>query len=234
MAHLLENANNDNDEHKFVNFLESPTVRNSYFVDQPNDQQTWLPSISKSNNTEASADKMVPLIPSAYYIPHGTDAESWETIPAQNNLYYDEDGNTLDIAGLEFNLYQFFPAFNLSYPGEDLNTVPVKKIVTLAIFTFIFILGVVGNILVICTLSRNSRMRTVTNLFFSNLSTAQLLYLLVCLPTLSISHALVDWPFGLILCKFFSIFSHILLKVVQLLMTNAIKVKHYLIICIQM
>ncbi|XP_059142835.1 pyroglutamylated RF-amide peptide receptor-like [Physella acuta] len=201
MVQPLGNANDDNIEQKFVEVLESPAVRNSYFVDQPSDQQTRLQSISKLNNTEASADKMVPLIPSAFYIAHGTDAESWQPTPAQNNLYYDEDGNTLDIAGLELNFYQFFPAFNLSHPGEDSNTVPVTKIVTLAMFAFIFILGVVGNILVICTLSRNSRMRTVTNLFFFNLSTAQLLYLLVCLPTLSISHALVDWPFGLILCK---------------------------------
>lgn len=64
----------------------------------------------------------------------------------------------------------------------------------------VFLLGVVGNLLVIRAIG-DLRMRNVTNLFITNLAISDLIVSLVNIPFV-VTHAhLGYWPFGSVLCK---------------------------------
>ncbi|CAF0929094.1 unnamed protein product [Adineta steineri] len=72
----------------------------------------------------------------------------------------------------------------------------------IVLYLIVFIVGTVGNLLVIIVIQRNRSMRTVTNMFIMNLAAADLLVLLFCLPATVIQDVTKTWFFGLILCKF--------------------------------
>jgi hypothetical protein len=64
----------------------------------------------------------------------------------------------------------------------------------------VIVCGAIGNILVVLAY-RNSRMKTVTNLFIANLAFADLNVVLINIP-MNIFKSKVDtWPFGLAICK---------------------------------
>ena len=73
---------------------------------------------------------------------------------------------------------------------------------TVALLVTVFVVGVVGNLLVIVVVWRNQDMRNSTNFFLVNLSVADLLVIVVCMPP-----ALVDilekeqWKFGPVMCE---------------------------------
>ena len=75
------------------------------------------------------------------------------------------------------------------------------------VYTFfcsiVLLVGILGNILVPVVLLRNRDMRNSTNLFLANLSIADLLVLLVCLPTAFVElHSPPDvWLLGEVMCK---------------------------------
>lgn len=67
----------------------------------------------------------------------------------------------------------------------------------------IFILGVIGNCLVIIVIWRNADMRTTTNYFLVNLSVADLLVLLVCMPPSFVDLFTKEvWVFGPVMCEY--------------------------------
>ncbi|CAF1589079.1 unnamed protein product [Rotaria magnacalcarata] len=74
--------------------------------------------------------------------------------------------------------------------------------VFIVIYVIVFIVGTIGNILVIIVIQRNRSMRTVTNMFIMNLAAADLLVLLFCLPATVVQDVTKTWFFGLFLCKF--------------------------------
>lgn len=76
----------------------------------------------------------------------------------------------------------------------------VDEIVTLPLYSLIFILSVVGNLLVIITLIQNKRMRTVTNVFLLNLSVSDLLLAVFCMPFTIIPIMLKNFIFGSTMC----------------------------------
>ncbi len=105
--------------------------------------------------------------------------------------------------------------------------------ICIVLYLIVFIVGTIGNVLVIIVIQRNRSMRldktkeqgnsivdylfrTVTNMFIMNLAAADLLVLLFCLPATVIQDVTKTWFFGLILCKFvnyiqvFCFFSHLL------------------------
>ena len=70
------------------------------------------------------------------------------------------------------------------------------------VYIAIFIMGVVGNCLVVIVIWRNPDMRTTTNFFLVNLSVADLLVLLVCMPPSFVDlYTKEVWVFGAALCK---------------------------------
>lgn len=73
--------------------------------------------------------------------------------------------------------------------------------IQIPLYCIIFTLAVVGNTLVIFTLARNHRMRTITNLFLLNLAVSDLLLGVLCMPFTLIGALLRDFVFGEIMCK---------------------------------
>ncbi|XP_076754009.1 cholecystokinin receptor type A isoform X2 [Xylocopa sonorina] len=65
----------------------------------------------------------------------------------------------------------------------------------------IFLLSVVGNSLVLITLARNKRMRTITNVYLLNLAVSDLLLGVFCMPFTLLGQILKNFVFGITMCK---------------------------------
>jgi hypothetical protein len=64
---------------------------------------------------------------------------------------------------------------------------PVAVLLILA-YGLVFLIGVVGNSFVVAVVARSPRMKTPTNFFIVNLALADLLVLVLCLPTTLITN----------------------------------------------
>ncbi|XP_065705191.1 galanin receptor type 3 isoform X1 [Patagioenas fasciata] len=70
------------------------------------------------------------------------------------------------------------------------------------IFSLIFLLGTVGNGLVLAVLLRNGQVKyTTTNLFILNLAMADLCFIICCVPFQATIYTLDGWLFGAFACK---------------------------------
>ncbi len=66
---------------------------------------------------------------------------------------------------------------------------PVHMIIILSVaYSVVFLLGIIGNSLVVSLVYRNPRMHTVTNYFIVNLAIADILVCLFCLPITLLSN----------------------------------------------
>ncbi|XP_065581716.1 cholecystokinin receptor type A-like isoform X2 [Artemia franciscana] len=92
-------------------------------------------------------------------------------------------------------------SFNNATSGEDLGLE-----IVIPLYSTIFMLAVIGNTLVIVTLSRNRRMRTVTNIFLLNLAIADLLLGVFCMPFTLVGQALQNFIFGQLMCNLIPFF----------------------------
>ncbi|KAM8844627.1 somatostatin receptor type 5-like [Spinachia spinachia] len=81
----------------------------------------------------------------------------------------------------------------------DMALMP-SNVVTIVIYLLVFIVGLLGNTLVIYVVIRYTKMKTVTNLYILNLALADELYILG-IPLLGINSVLTYWPYGDFLCK---------------------------------
>lgn len=80
--------------------------------------------------------------------------------------------------------------------------VSVFTMVSAVIFIIVFIVGLLGNTLVIYVVVRYTKMKTVTNLYILNLALADELYILG-IPFLCTHNVLSYWPYGEFLCKMY-------------------------------
>lgn len=69
------------------------------------------------------------------------------------------------------------------------------------LYSVIFLLAVIGNLLVILTLIQSRRMRTITNLFLLNLAISDLFLGVFCMPFTLVGMLLRDFIFGELMCK---------------------------------
>ena len=67
-------------------------------------------------------------------------------------------------------------------------------------YGLIFLLSVVGNTLVILTLVRHKKMRTITNMYLINLAVSDLLLAVFCMPFTLIPMLMQEFIFGPVLC----------------------------------
>ncbi|XP_074642853.1 QRFP-like peptide receptor [Tubulanus polymorphus] len=70
------------------------------------------------------------------------------------------------------------------------------------VYAATFLLGVVGNALVIFSICRFRRMQNVTNTFLTSLASADLILILICVPIKFAKFLTYTWEFGEFLCKF--------------------------------
>ncbi|KAI8512531.1 neuromedin U receptor [Branchiostoma belcheri] len=87
-------------------------------------------------------------------------------------------------------------------------TIPQVELVLLtAVYALIFVVGVVGNLLVGVVVAKVRRMRSPTNYLLLNLSVADLLVLLVCVPAaIQETWVVSPWLLGEFMCKYTTLF----------------------------
>ncbi|KAI4801111.1 hypothetical protein KUCAC02_000037 [Chaenocephalus aceratus] len=98
-------------------------------------------------------------------------------------------------------------------------------------FSVIFLLGTVGNSLVLAVLFRNGQMNTkTTNMFIFNLGIADLCFIVFCVPFQATIYTLDEWVFGPVVCKLvhFIIFLTMYASIFTL---TAVSLDRYLAIC---
>ena len=73
--------------------------------------------------------------------------------------------------------------------------------VLIALYGVTFVLGCIGNVLVIYIFARCRHMRTVTNAFLVNLAVCDLMVVLVCMPFSVAVEIYQNWIYGDVMCK---------------------------------
>ena len=70
------------------------------------------------------------------------------------------------------------------YDYEDsVNNIPLEEFIPVAIvYGLTLLLGIIGNVLVIFSISTYRRMQSVTNIFLVSLSSADLILVIICVP----------------------------------------------------
>lgn len=76
-------------------------------------------------------------------------------------------------------------------PELLLRNSPGVSVIYCIAYTLVFILGIIGNSLVVAVVVRSPRMRTVTNIFIVNLALADILVLVFCLPATLLSNLFI-------------------------------------------
>ncbi|XP_050402816.1 allatostatin-A receptor [Patella vulgata] len=86
---------------------------------------------------------------------------------------------------------------------ESVNNIPLDELIPASItYSLTLLIGVIGNTLVIFSISYYKRMRSTTNVFLLSLACADLLLVLVCVPIKFAAFFAFTWGFGEFLCKF--------------------------------
>ncbi|XP_061770728.1 galanin receptor type 1 [Nerophis ophidion] len=124
--------------------------------------------------------------------------------------------------------------WNLSRAEEDgklLLGIGTDNVVTLLVFALIFVLGVLGNSVVITVLARSKpgKPRSTTNIFILNLSIADLSYLVFCIPFQSTIYMMPTWVLGAFICKFIHYFFTVSM-LVSIFTLSAMSVDRYVAI----
>lgn len=108
------------------------------------------------------------------------------------------------------NLSDFFLAYvnltdaiYLKYPGEMLTPWMINDYFLVILGTYIatFILGVVGNIMVVAVLLGDKASRNVTSVFLVSLAISDLLLLVICAPLDVAHYFVVSWDREGTICK---------------------------------
>nr|XP_003700734.2 PREDICTED: cholecystokinin receptor type A-like isoform X1 [Megachile rotundata] len=94
----------------------------------------------------------------------------------------------------------------------------------------IFLLSIIGNSLVLITLARNKRMRTVTNVYLLNLAVSDLLLGVFCIPFTLLGQVLKNFVFGVTMCKLIPYFQAVSVSVGVWTLV-AISLERYFAIC---
>jgi cholecystokinin-like receptor len=111
--------------------------------------------------------------------------------------------------GTNSQLITNFTEINSNTTIETNETIGVlisnEQIFTLILpYSIIFLLAIIGNALVIITLSANRRMRSVTNIFLLNLAVSDLLLGVFCMPFTLVGVLLKEFVFGSLMCRLIS------------------------------
>ncbi|XP_059149482.1 orexin receptor type 2-like [Physella acuta] len=103
------------------------------------------------------------------------------------------------------------------------------RITVIVIFSFVFLLSLFGNLIVLFVIIRHTRMRSYTNLFLANLSFADLCVAIFCVLPL-MHHLLADqWCCGQVFCKLYKLVETININASMLLLV-VIAVERYIAI----
>ncbi|XP_027416777.1 kappa-type opioid receptor isoform X3 [Bos indicus x Bos taurus] len=83
---------------------------------------------------------------------------------------------------------------------EPAHISPVILVIITAVYSVVFVVGLVGNSLVMFVIIRYTKMKTATNIYIFNLALADAL-VTTTMPFQSTVYLMNSWPFGDVLCK---------------------------------
>lgn len=90
---------------------------------------------------------------------------------------------------------------NVTQESNESQVNIYSKALKLALYTIIFLVSAIGNILVCIIIFRKRRMKTVTNYFILNLAFADLTLTLICIPfDIPVQEMNYRWPYGSFMC----------------------------------
>nr|CAH8848163.1 unnamed protein product [Trichobilharzia regenti] len=113
--------------------------------------------------------------------------------------------------------------------GEIESSSPVIMLLVSVVYPLIIIFSTVGNSIVILTVVRSTAMRTITNLFISNLAASDLLMTFVAAPVTPIVFHMKSWKLPEFLCKLLPVTMGVSVYV-STLTSTAIAADRYLVI----
>ncbi|XP_033999625.1 somatostatin receptor type 5-like isoform X1 [Trematomus bernacchii] len=93
-----------------------------------------------------------------------------------------------------------YPSYPTHKNNSDLPEPMSFNVVTAVVYSIVFIVGLLGNTLVIYVVVRYTKMKTITNMYILNLALADELCILG-IPFLGTSGVLSYWPYGDFFCK---------------------------------
>nr|QVK45903.1 G protein-coupled receptor [Proales similis] len=79
----------------------------------------------------------------------------------------------------------------------------IKFVPSILIYVAVFVVGTIGNLLVILSICLLKRLQTITNLFLTSLATADLLLIIICVPIKITEFFTHSWVFGSFMCTFY-------------------------------
>ncbi|XP_030361462.1 C-X-C chemokine receptor type 5 [Strigops habroptila] len=126
--------------------------------------------------------------------PVSYSSETYDLSQVELSGYYEAENTTPSLEGY----FCFNPASSVVGNQRD----PFRKVFMPLIYLLMFVLGTVGNALVLVILERFKRSRTTTETFLFHLTLANLA-LLLTFP-FSVVESLAGWVFGKFLCKILS------------------------------
>lgn len=101
------------------------------------------------------------------------------------------------------------PKENFVYNGIYQREIENSSIIFATLYSIMFVFGLLANLLVVFVFLFKKELRQYTNFFFTNLSVADLLVIIVCIPV-AISDLLSPdvWNFGFFYCKMYYFIEH--------------------------
>ncbi|XP_077979625.1 galanin receptor 2b-like [Glandiceps talaboti] len=101
----------------------------------------------------------------------------------------------------ETHLEDSYNMTRMGLPGESEEISRPERIIMPVLFTIIFAVGLVGNILVMFAVLVGKNRQSTTNIFILNLAVADLLLSIFCTPFNMTLFLLPNWIFGEVMCK---------------------------------
>lgn len=152
-----------------------------------------------------STDDGIYLPEAVYEFPDDDLVTLFELHPPVTVSYYDDDQEFL--SSLIFPSSSSTPSLTVAGHRSSRNhstsagsSLGMQGELRIALYIAIFVLSVSGNALVALTIAQNRRMRTLTNVLLMNLSVADLLLAVFCMPFTLIPTLLRDFIFGPVVC----------------------------------
>ncbi|CAL1546259.1 unnamed protein product [Lymnaea stagnalis] len=145
-----------------------------------------------------------------------------------SSSYPDLDDHDLGDLGLKDNSAFFYDVQNIHRLLDPWVREPLF-VPTVAIYGVAFLLGLVGNCLVIFAMVGDRKSRSVTASFMVSLAVADLLFLLVCMPSEVAKNFIGHWDSGSVLCKI-SGAVEMLSAMASVLNLIAVSVERYIVI----
>lgn len=107
--------------------------------------------------------------------------------------------NEVLFASLNFSIEEAVEELKRANGDRWLN--PTAENMLVAAYIVIGVIGVLGNLLLVCIIAKTPSLRTARNLYIANLAISDLTLSIICMPFTLIQLVKRDWPFGTIVCK---------------------------------